>query len=113
MKKNYPLVKELYKKGSKKWVDEKVQLLKAAADRNLFQKNLYQSHLLALDMYINMLLQYKEHLSMLEAEIDTLAKDIDEFYIKRCSRFVEKVIKDRIGKNGLSIKGLALLSLIK
>lgn len=74
-------LKGLYKKGSKKWVDEKVQLLKAAADRNPFQKNLYQSHLLALDMYINMLLQYKEHLSMLEAEIDTLAKDIEEYKI--------------------------------
>lgn len=32
-------------------------------------------------MYINMLMQYKEHLSMLEAEIDTLAKDIEEYKI--------------------------------
>jgi transposase len=71
----------LYKNGSKKWIDEKVQLLKAAAARNPFQKNLYHSHLLSVDMYINMLLQYKEHLSKLEAEIDTLAKDIEEYNI--------------------------------
>jgi transposase len=74
-------LKELYKNGSKKWIDDKVQLLKEAATRNPFQKNLYQSHLLSMDMYINMLLQYKEHLSMLEAEIDTLAKDIEEYKI--------------------------------
>lgn len=74
-------LKELYKNGSKKWIDEKVQLLKAAAARNPFQKNLYHSHLLSVDMYINMLLQYKEHLSKLEAEIDTLAKDIEEYNI--------------------------------
>ena len=74
-------LKELYKNGSKKWMDEKVQLLKAAAARNPFQKNLYHSHLLSVDMYINMLLQYKEHLSKLEAEIDTLAKDIEEYNI--------------------------------
>ncbi|TRZ39693.1 IS110 family transposase [Niallia circulans] len=74
-------LKELYKNGSKKWIVEKVQLLKAAAARNPFQKNLYHSHLLSVDMYINMLLQYKEHLSKLEAEIDTLAKDIEEYNI--------------------------------
>ena len=34
-----------------------------------------------MDMYINMLLPYKEHLSKLEAEIDTLAKDIEEYNI--------------------------------
>jgi transposase len=74
-------LKELYKKGSKRWIDEKVQLLKAAAARNPFQKNLYQSHLLSMEMFIKMLLQYKEHLSKLEAEIDTLAKDIEEYKI--------------------------------
>jgi transposase len=74
-------IKELYKHGSKKWVKEKAQKLKIAAARNPFQKTLYQSHLLSMKMYINMLLQYKEHLSTLKAEIDTLAKEIEEYKI--------------------------------
>jgi transposase len=74
-------IKELCKSRSKRWTEERAQVLKAAASRNPFQKNLYQSHLLSLSMYINMLLQYKEHLSKLEAEIDTLAKDIEEYKI--------------------------------
>jgi Holliday junction resolvasome RuvABC DNA-binding subunit len=32
-------------------------------------------------MYINMLFQYKEHLSELVTEIDTLAKEIEEYMI--------------------------------
>ncbi|MGQ4669137.1 IS110 family transposase [Metabacillus halosaccharovorans] len=74
-------IKELCKSRSKRWAEEKAQILKAAAARNPFQKTLYQSHLLSLSMYINMLLQYKEHLSKLEAEIDTLAKEIEEYKI--------------------------------
>ncbi len=34
-----------------------------------------------MSMYIDMLLQYKEHLSKLETEIDTLAKEIEEYKI--------------------------------
>ncbi|MGQ4666020.1 IS110 family transposase [Metabacillus halosaccharovorans] len=74
-------IKELCKSRSKRWAIEKCQKLKAAAERNPFQKTLYQSHLLSLSMYINMLLQYKEHLSELDAEIDTLAKEIEEYKI--------------------------------
>jgi transposase len=74
-------IKELCKSRSKRWAIEKSQKLKAAAARNPFQKTLYQSHLLSLSMYINMLLQYKEHLSELDAEIDTLAKEIEEYKI--------------------------------
>jgi transposase len=74
-------IKELCKSRSKQWAEEKAQKLKEAAARNPFQKTLYQSHLLSLSMYINMLLQYKEHLSELEAEIDTLAKEIEEYKI--------------------------------
>lgn len=32
-------------------------------------------------MYINMILQYKEHLSKLESEIDAIAKEIEEYNI--------------------------------
>jgi transposase len=74
-------IKDLCKSRSKRWAIEKSQKLKAAATRNPFQKTLYQSHLLSLSMYINMLIQYKEHLSELDAEIDTLAKEIEEYKI--------------------------------
>ncbi|WP_273848517.1 IS110 family transposase, partial [Halalkalibacter alkalisediminis] len=53
-------IKELCKSRSIKWAEEKAQGLKQAAARNPFQKTLYQSHLLSLSMYINMLLQYKK-----------------------------------------------------
>ena len=37
-------------------------------------------------MYINMLLEYKKHLSKLENEIDALAKSIEEYKIIQSSR---------------------------
>jgi hypothetical protein len=52
-------LKELYKNGSKKWIDDKAQLLKEAATRNPFQKNLYQSHLLSMGIYINIFCNIK------------------------------------------------------
>jgi transposase len=75
------IIKEFCNSRSKKWAEEKAQDLKKAAARNPFQKTLYQSHLLSLGMYINMLLQYKEHLSRLDTEIDTLAKEVEEYKI--------------------------------
>jgi len=72
---------ELCKSRSIKWANEKAIQLKAAAARNPFEKTVYQSHILSLGMYINILLQYKEHLSKLEEEIDALAKEIEEYTI--------------------------------
>lgn len=37
--------------------------------------------LLSLGMYITIILQYKEHLSKLESEIDALAKEVEEYNI--------------------------------
>jgi len=71
----------LCKSRSIKWANEKAIQLKAAAARNPFEKTVYQSHILSLSMYINILLQYKEHLSKLETEIDALAKEIEEYTI--------------------------------
>ena len=48
------------------------------AAQSPFQKTLYHSVSLSLDMYINMLLEYKKHLSKPEDEIDALAKGIEE-----------------------------------
>jgi transposase len=72
---------ELCKSRSFKWAREKATQLKAAAARNPFEKTVYQSHILSLGIYINILLQYKEHLSKLESEIDALAKEIEEYHI--------------------------------
>lgn len=72
---------DLCKSRSIKWANEKAIQLQAAAARNPFEKTVYQSHILSLGMYISILLQYKEHLSKLEAEIDTLAKEIEEYNI--------------------------------
>ncbi|RBW68368.1 IS110 family transposase [Bacillus taeanensis] len=74
-------IADLCTSRSEKWAYEKAQKLKAAAARNPFKKTLYQSHLLSMGMYIDMLLQFKEHLSKLEAEIDTLAKEIEKYNI--------------------------------
>jgi transposase len=66
---------------SEKWAKERSQKLMVAAARNPFQKTLYESHLFSLEMYIKMLLQYQEHLSKLENEIDTLAGEVEEYKI--------------------------------
>jgi transposase len=74
-------VSELCRSRSKRWANEKANILKAAAARNPFEKTVYHSHILSLGMYISILLQYKEHLSKLGAEIDALAKEIEEYTI--------------------------------
>ncbi|MFY0759989.1 IS110 family transposase [Metabacillus dongyingensis] len=74
-------IAELCNSRSKKWAKEKAVQLKEAAIRNPFQKALYHSHILSLHMYIDLLLQYKEHLSKLAAEIDALAKEVEEYEI--------------------------------
>lgn len=74
-------IAELCNSRSKKWAKEKATQLKEAAIRNPFQKALYHSHILSLHMYIDLLLQYKEHLSKLAAEIDALAKEVEEYEI--------------------------------
>lgn len=72
---------EVCKSQSIWWAKEKAIELKAAASRNPFEKTVYQSPILSLGMYISMILQYKEHLSKLESEIDALAKEIEEYNI--------------------------------
>ena len=49
--------------------------------RNPFQSNMFESHIFNLKMLINIVLQYEEHLSKLAAEIDALAKEIEEYKI--------------------------------
>ena len=52
-------------------------------------------------MYINILLQYKEHLSKLETEIDALAKEIEEYnIIKSIPGIGEKIAATIISEIG-------------
>ncbi|MFJ8260314.1 IS110 family transposase [Peribacillus asahii] len=74
-------IKELCKSRSQQWANSQAEKLVAAAAQNPFQKILYHSLSLSLDMYIHMLLEYKKHLSKLEDEIDALAKSIEEYKI--------------------------------
>ena len=74
-------IKELCKSRSQQWANSQAEKLRAAADQNPFQKTLYHSLILSLNMYIKMLLEYKKHLSKLEDEIDALAKSIEEYKI--------------------------------
>ncbi|MEH7393466.1 IS110 family transposase [Bacillus sp. JJ1474] len=76
-------IKEFCNTRSLQWANKQAEKLLAAAAQNPFQKNLYSSLILNLDMYIKMLLEYKKHLSMLEDEIDALAKSIEEYEIIR------------------------------
>lgn len=94
-------IHELCKSHSEKWAYEKAQNLKAAAARNPFKKTLFQSHLLSIGMYIDILLQFKEHLSKLEAEIDALAKEIEEYeIIKSIPGIGEKIAATIISEIG-------------
>lgn len=76
-------IKEFCNTRSLHWAKKQAEKLLAAAEQNPFQKNSYSSLILSLDMYIQMLLEYKKHLSMLEDEIDALAKSIKEYEIIR------------------------------
>ncbi|MBZ5753911.1 MULTISPECIES: IS110 family transposase [Metabacillus] len=94
-------IKELCKSRSIRWANEKALKLKEAATRNPFEKIVYQSHILSLGMYINIILQYKEHLSRLESEIDALAKEIEEYnIIKSIPGIGEKIAATIISEIG-------------
>jgi transposase len=94
-------IKELCKSRSIRWANEKALKLKDAAARNPFEKTAYQSHILSLGMYINIILQYKEHLSRLESEIDALAKEIEEYnIIKSIPGIGEKIAATIISEIG-------------
>lgn len=74
-------IKELCKSRSSQWALIQARKLIEAACRNPFKEVLYQSHIVSLKMHIEMLLKYQKHLSTLEAEIDALAKEIEEYKI--------------------------------
>lgn len=74
-------IHEYCPRRSIEWAEAKAEKLIVAAHRNPFQETLYQSHILSIEMYIKMLLEYQKHLSKLEDQIGALAKEIEEFKI--------------------------------
>ncbi|MFD4932509.1 IS110 family transposase, partial [Peribacillus butanolivorans] len=74
-------INELCPSRSRKWANTQAEKLTAASARNPFQRTLYQSHILSLEMYIKMLLEYQKHLSKFENERNALAKEIEEYKI--------------------------------
>jgi len=74
-------VKTLCKSRSESWATRKAQDIIQAANRSPFHTVLLSSHLFSLKMYIQMILEYKEHLSDLENQIDALAEQIEECQI--------------------------------
>jgi transposase len=74
-------VAEVCPSRSAQWAREKAKKIMEAAMRNPFQKVVYQSHLINLQMYIEMLFQYQGHLSILEKRIVTLANDLEDYKI--------------------------------
>ena len=63
------------------WAREKARKLKCSASQNPFQKVMYQSHLINLSMYIDILFHYQGHLSELESQMVSLASEIEEYKI--------------------------------
>ena len=61
------------------WALERSKKLAEAAERNPFQSTLYQSLLISLNMYIDLLQAYHLQLSTLEREIDELAAQLEEY----------------------------------
>lgn len=64
---------------SEAWINERVQRLLEAANRNPFQQTMYSSHLVNLKLLITLILQYQEHLAELELNIDALAEEIEDY----------------------------------
>ena len=81
----------------------------AAAAQNPFQKALYYRLSLSLNMYINMLFEYKKHLSTLKAEIDALTKDIEECKIIRSIPGIGEKIAARLFLRLEKLIGLIIL----
>ncbi|WP_342615799.1 IS110 family transposase [Peribacillus frigoritolerans] len=59
----------------------KAKKIMDSASRNPFQKSVYESHVINLRMYIELLFHYQGHLSELEDRIVALANELEEYKI--------------------------------
>ncbi|MFS0892594.1 transposase, partial [Peribacillus frigoritolerans] len=74
-------VMEFCTSRSGEWAWEKAKKIMDSASRNPFQKNVYESHVINLRMYIELLFHYQGHLSDLEDRIVALANELEEYKI--------------------------------
>ena len=72
---------EFCPRRSSLWALDKVKKLMDSASRNPFQKNVYESHVINLHMYIELLFHYQGHLSDLEDRIVALANELEDYKI--------------------------------
>ncbi|WP_240548542.1 hypothetical protein [Paenibacillus lignilyticus] len=68
---------------SVRWAEECSERLIAAAERNPSKSSTMSSHFVSRGILVQSLLQYQEHLSQLEKQIDALAEDIEAFDLLR------------------------------
>jgi len=61
------------------WCLERAQILVAAAKRNPFKETTFTSHLISLQLLIQLLLQYQDHLATLDKSIEALAEELLEY----------------------------------
>ncbi|MCY8939816.1 IS110 family transposase [Peribacillus frigoritolerans] len=66
---------------SGEWAWGKAKKIMDSASRNPFQKSVYESHVINLRMYIELLFHYQGHLSDLEDRIVALANELEEYKI--------------------------------
>lgn len=64
---------------SASWCLERAQILAAAARRNPFKETAFSSHLISMQLLINLLLQYQDHLASLNKSIDALVEELLEY----------------------------------
>jgi transposase len=85
---------------SDQWAWEKAKKIMDSASRNPFQINVYQSHVINLRMYIELLFHYQGHLSDLEDRIVALANELEEYKIKSIPGIGEKIAATIISEIG-------------
>jgi transposase len=68
---------------SRMWAEEKAKKIMTAAQNSPFKEAVYESHVISIQMLITLLLQYREHLSTLEQQIDALAEKRKEYDLLR------------------------------
>lgn len=78
------------------WATSKANELIEAALRDPFQETLYQSNILRIEMYINMLIEYQKHLSKLENQINALTQEIEECKIIKSIPGIGKKSRQRL-----------------
>lgn len=99
-------IASLCMRRSEKWATDKAETLQAAAERNPFRKAPFQSHLISLEMYVSMLLHYREHLTALEKQMDPSLMKLRNIRLSNRSPVSEKKSLQRLSRKSERLIGL-------